>query len=103
MSRSLDAACRAIAAGVRWGCRGLPYVPNLTAAALTTILTWAGAQPRTIFLVRGAAIALSLQKRGVFAKDNTIVVHADDAWHHLQPRGTLTARRPKRAPGRTGS
>jgi len=80
-----------------------PASADLAAGALTSTATWAGAQPRTIFLVRSAATALHLQKCGAFAHDNTIVIHADDAWHQLQRPGAVTARTPKRPPGRTGS
>lgn len=79
-----------------------PASADLSAGALTSIATWAGAQPRTIFFVRSAAVALDLKKRGAFANDNTIVIHADDAWHQLQPSGSLSVRTPRRAPGRTG-
>jgi hypothetical protein len=80
-----------------------PASDDLTSGALTSTATWAGAPPRTIFFVRSAGTALDLKKRGAFANDNTIVIHSDDAWHQLQPSGTVTARTPKRPPGRTGS
>ena len=79
-----------------------PASADLSAGALTSIATWTGAQPRTIFFARSAAVALDLKKRGAFANDNTIVIHADDAWHQLQPSGSLSVRSPRRAPGRTG-
>jgi hypothetical protein len=79
-----------------------PTNAGLPAGALTSTATWASAQPRTIFFVRTAKVALDLQKRGAFANDNTIVIHADDAWHQLQQPGTPSPRRPKRSPGRTG-
>jgi hypothetical protein len=87
--------------GGMWHLTG-PAGADLSAGALTSTATWTGAQPRTIFFVRSAAIALDLKKRGAFANDNTIVIHADDAWHQLQPAGMMTARKPRRAPGRTG-
>ena len=80
-----------------------PASLDLTAGALTSTPTWAGAQPRTIFFVRSAGTALELKKRGAFANDNTIVIHADDAWHQLQSPGEVNARKPRRPPGRTGS
>jgi hypothetical protein len=80
-----------------------PAGADLTAGTLTSTATWAGAQPRTIFLVRSAGTALDLKKRGAFANDNAIVIHADNAWHQLQGPGTVSARRPKRARGRTGN
>lgn len=79
-----------------------PVNADLAAGALTSTATWGGAQPRTIFFVRSAAVALDLQKRGAFANDNTIVIHADDAWHQLQPPTSWSVRKPRRAPGRTG-
>ena len=84
-----------------WDLSG-PANDDLASGALTSTPTWGGAQPRTIFFVRSAATALDLNKRGAFANDNTIVIHSDDAWHQLQPSGTVTARTPKRPPGRTG-
>ncbi|MGY3149531.1 hypothetical protein ACVWYQ_006530 [Bradyrhizobium sp. USDA 3397] len=79
-----------------------PTGADLSAGALTSTPTWESAQPRAIFFVRSAKVALDLQKSGAFANDNTIVIHADDAWHQLQQRGTPSPRRPKRSPGRTG-
>jgi hypothetical protein len=79
-----------------------PVSADLTAGALTSTGAWPGARPRAIFFVRSAGVAVDLKKRGAFANDNTVVIHADKAWHQLQPAGTVTARRPKRAPGRTG-
>jgi hypothetical protein len=66
--------------GGLWQLTG-PTDADLPAGALTSTATWAGAQPRTIFFVRTAKVALDLQKRGAFANDNTIVIRADDAWH----------------------
>jgi hypothetical protein len=80
-----------------------PANSDLPSGALSSAATWGSAQPRTIFFVRSAAIALDLQKRGAFTNDNTIVIHSDDAWHQLQPSGTVTARTQKRPPGRTGT
>ncbi len=87
--------------GGLWKLTG-PADVDLPAGALTSTATWPGAQPRTIFFVRAAKVALDLQKRGAFANDNTIVIHADDAWHQLQHPGAPSPRRPKRSPGRTG-
>lgn len=80
-----------------------PADADLPAGALTSTASWAGAQPRTLFFVRTAKVALDLQKRGAFANDNTVVIHADDAWHQLQHSGATSPRSPKRSPGRTGS
>ena len=79
-----------------------PASPDLTSGALTTIATWVGATERPVFFVHSASAAITLQKAGAFANDNAIVVHADCAWHEMQPTGTNSARRPRRAPGRTG-
>lgn len=79
-----------------------PSDGELVSGALTSTATWDGAQPRIVFFVRSAGVALDLKKQGAFSNDNAIVIHADDAWHQLQA-GAMTARRPKRAPGRTGS
>jgi hypothetical protein len=75
---------------------------DLSAGALTTRPSWVGAQPRTLFFVRTAKVALDLQKHGAFTNDNTIVIHADDAWHQLQSTSATSPRRPTRSPGRTG-
>jgi len=67
--------------------------------------TWVGAPTTTVFFVRSAGEAIALNKQGAFANDNVVVVHSDDAWaemHRPTVRPTATARRPKRAPGRTG-
>lgn len=69
-----------------------PASADLAAGALTSTPTWDGAQPRTVFFVRSAAVALDLEKGGAFANDNTIVIHADNAWHQLQPPGTMSIR-----------
>ena len=79
-----------------------PSSPELTSGALTTTATWPGAIERPIFFVHTAGVAIGLQKAGAFANDNAIVVHADCAWHEMLTTRTDSARRPRRAPGRTG-
>jgi hypothetical protein len=79
-----------------------PTSADLGAGAISTIATWRGASPRAIFLVRSAAIALDLDKRGAFANDNTIVIHADDVWQQMRSTSSGSARTRSRAPGRTG-
>jgi hypothetical protein len=74
----------------------------LAAGAISILASWPSAAQRAIFLVRSAAIALDLEKRGAFASDNTIVIHADDVWQQMRSSGLSNARRPRRAPGRTG-
>jgi hypothetical protein len=66
---------------------GPPAGEALTAGAIVSVASWPGAAPRAIFLARSAAIALDLEKRGAFANDNTIVIHADDVWHQMRSGG----------------
>jgi hypothetical protein len=87
--------------GGLWGL-SQPGGAALTEGAIASVASWPGAAPRAIFLTRSAAIALDLEKRGAFANDNTIVIHADDVWHSMRASGTDTARTRSRAPGRTG-
>lgn len=80
----------------------VPAAPDMTSGAMTSTATWMGAAGRPVFLVRSANVAISLQKAGAFANDNAVVIHADSAWHEMGATGTDSARRPRRAPGRTG-
>lgn len=87
----------------RWTLR-LPDDANLSSGALSAIASWDGATARTIFFARTAGVAIDLKKQGAFANDNTIVIHADDAWHQMtQNSGSGSARTQSRAPGRIGS
>ena len=52
--------------------------------------------------MRSAAVALDLEKRGAFANDSTIVIHADDVWQQMHPSSSGSARKRSRAFGRTG-
>jgi len=79
----------------------LPQATAATGGALTARATWAGASDRALFLVKGASEAIALEQSGAFANDNAIVVHADDVWCQMGRSGD-SARRPRRAPGRTG-
>ena len=79
-----------------------PAGPALTEGALTSFASWPGATRRAIFLARSASIALDLEKRGAFANDHSIVIHADDVWHQMRSVGAYSARSRSRAPGRTG-
>jgi hypothetical protein len=79
----------------------VPANHDLASGAITITATWPGADGRPVFLVKSASTAITLQKAGAFANDKAIVVHADSAWHEMETRGT-NARRPRRAPGRTG-
>jgi hypothetical protein len=79
-----------------------PADRDLTSGTLVTTAKWLGAAERPVFLVHTASEAIMLHKAGAFANDNAIVVHADSAWHEMRVTGTDSARRPRRAPGRTG-
>jgi hypothetical protein len=79
-----------------------PADTALTAGAMGSLGSWPGAAPRPIFLARSASVALDLEKRGAFANDNAIVIHADDVWNRMRSAGTDSARTRSRAPGRTG-
>lgn len=87
--------------GGLWGL-SQPSSATLTEGAIASIASWPGATPRSIFLARSASIVLDLEKRGAFANDNTIVIHADDVWHRMRSSGIDSARTRSRAPGRTG-
>lgn len=75
--------------------------PEASAGALTARASWAGAPERPLFLVKSATEAITLERNGAFTNDNSIVVHADDTWHHLSSGGS-GARHPRGAPGRSG-
>jgi hypothetical protein len=79
-----------------------PTSSDPTAGTLTTKASWTGAGGRPVFLVRGASEAIALEKLGAFANDNSIVIHADAVWQRMSAMGGAGARRPRRAPGRTG-
>ena len=79
-----------------------PADASLPAGSIRTTATWPGAVPRAIFLVRSAAIALDLEKRGAFSNDNAIVIHGDDVWQQMRSPGKTSARKSRRAPGRIG-
>lgn len=82
----------------------LPAGAALNDGALQVTGTWSGATPARVYFVRSAAEAITLRQQGAFANDNVVVVHSDDAWVQMQPSGVRppSARRAKRAPGRTG-
>lgn len=64
-----------------------------------------GAEARSVFFARSAGIAISMEKKGAFANDNTIVIHADDMWKQMNGgEDELDSPRSlSRAPGRTGA
>ena len=77
--------------------------PEATGGALTARGHWPGAPQRPLFLVKSATEAIALERNGAFADNKAIVVHADNAWHHIAGSGPgVTARRPRSAPGRIG-
>ena len=81
-----------------------PGDAKLTSGAISAKGTWDGAVTRAVFFVRTAGVAITLQKSGAFANDNTIVIHADNAWHEMQDASAgESPRKLSRAPGRTGS
>ncbi len=79
----------------------VPRSLNLTDGAMTTTSTWAGAEPRPLFLVKSVTEAINLEKNGAFTGDKAIVLHGDDTYQRVFGGGT-SARRPRGAPGRTG-
>ena len=83
-----------------WELRG-PASNALTSGALTARARRPDGVDRPFFVVKSATEAIGLKKRGAFANDNAIVVHADNAWHQMAG-GSVTARRVRSAPGRTG-
>jgi hypothetical protein len=78
-----------------------PADTNLTSGVLTARANRAGALYRPLFIVKSASEAIALEKNGALARDNPIVIHGDDAWQLLA--GHASVRRPRSAPGRTGS
>ncbi|WP_168992255.1 hypothetical protein [Mesorhizobium norvegicum] len=79
----------------------LPGAGALADGAIGAKGLWDGADLRPIFVVKGAAEALSLEKAGAFANNNAIVLHADDTWNQVMGSG-LGSRRVRGAPGRNG-
>ncbi|MCO6180847.1 SIR2 family protein [Ciceribacter sp. RN22] len=78
-----------------------PASNDLASGAMTARPSRPGGTDRPLFLVKSATEAISLKSQGAFANDNAIIVHADDAWHHMVSGGA-TSRRVRGAPGRTG-
>lgn len=76
--------------------------PNdLSSGAITARALRPAGIDRPLFLVKSATEAIDLKRKGAFAKDNAIVVHADDAWHRMAGGGA-SPRRVRSAPGRIG-
>lgn len=78
-----------------------PASNDLTSGAMGACALRADGLERPVFVVKSATDAIKLKSQGAFANNNAIVVHADDAWHHMMAGGG-TARRMRSAPGRTG-
>lgn len=75
---------------------------EIEGGSLTVNGTWAGAEPRPVFIVKSVSEAISLEKDGAFEGQGAIVVHADNLWPQLRPDGG-SARSPRSSPGRTAS
>ncbi|MGO7053242.1 hypothetical protein ACCT26_12630 [Rhizobium ruizarguesonis] len=85
-----------------WRLEGRSSEP-LKAGALAAQGTWEGAPVRPIFVVKGAGEAVGLDKAGALADNSAIVIHADSAWNDItEGNGSGSARRVRKAPGRTG-
>lgn len=78
-----------------------PASDDLIAGVLAVRALRTGAAQRPLFIVKSAGEAIALQSEGAFAKDDAVVVHADDTWHRWGGVRT-SARRMSTAPGRTG-
>lgn len=78
-----------------------PVDADPKSGVLTACANRKGAMDRPLFIVRSATEAITLQKNGALARNNAVVIHGDDVWHLLG--GYASARRPRRAPGRTGA
>lgn len=78
-----------------------PASNDLTSGAMTARASRPDGVDRPLFVVKSATEAIALKGNGAFAKNNAIVVHADDAWHQMEGGG-VSARRARSAPGRTG-
>jgi len=78
-----------------------PVSSDLTSGAMTARALRPGAMDRPLFLVKSATEAIALKSGGAFTTDNTIVIHADNAWRQMAG-GAVSARRVRAAPGRTG-
>lgn len=88
----------------RWLLTG-PIGPDLSGGAFVASGNRPGAEPRSVFFARTAGVAIALEKKGAFANDNTIVIHADDVWKQMKgDDGEVDSPRSRsRAPGRTGA
>jgi hypothetical protein len=78
-----------------------PVSNDLTSGAMTARALRSDGVDRPLFVVKSATEAIALKCAGAFANDNAIIVHADNAWHQMAG-GSVSARRVRTAPGRTG-
>ncbi len=83
-----------------WGLRQ-PVSTDLTSGAMTARALRPDGVDRPLFLVKSATEAIVLKSDGAFANKNAIIVHADNAWRQMAG-STVSARRVRAAPGRTG-
>lgn len=74
---------------------------DLTSGAMTARASRPSGVDRPLFLVKSATEAIALKSNGDFASNNAIVIHTDDAWHHMVAGGA-SPRRIRAAPGRIG-
>jgi hypothetical protein len=79
-----------------------PQCDEIESGSFTVKGTWAGAEPRPVFVIKSVSEAILLEKDGAFEKQGAIVVHADNLWPQLRPDGG-SARSPRSSPGRTAS
>ncbi|MBW8640408.1 SIR2 family protein [Hoeflea sp. WL0058] len=83
-----------------WSLSTLSKEP-LARGAIAAKGSWEQADVRPMFMVKGAAEALTLNKAGVLTDNSAIVIHADDTWSRMvEIRGG--SRRVGAAPGRIG-
>lgn len=75
---------------------------EIESGSFTVNGTWAGAEPRPLFIIKSVTEAISLEKDGAFERQGAIVVHADNLWPQLRPDGG-SARSPRSSPGRNAS
>lgn len=78
-----------------------PVSNHLTSGAMTARALRPDGTDRPLFVVKSATEAITLKSDGAFANDGAIIVHADNAWHQMAG-GSVSARRVRTAPGRTG-
>lgn len=78
-----------------------PVSEDLTSGAMAARASRPNGEDRPIFLVKSVAEMITLKRNGAFANNNAIIIHGDDTWHTTEGRSS-SARRRRKAPGRTG-